>query len=371
MVADPVVSLTQQLVNIDTVNPPGNEADAVRLLAPILKAAGFSIKEYEYGPNRLSLVAHKGRTDRPSIILSGHLDTVPFGSQPWTNPPLEGGILGDRLYGRGAADMKGGVAVLVTAAVEFSNRVMDTPVTLILSADEEIGCSGVARLVKDGVLPEAYCVLVAEPTSNMPCLGHKGILWLKALFHGKTAHAAFPDLGDNALVKAAQAVIALNGSVFNGKSHPVMGEATLVTSRFFSGDNYNSVPDLAEVGIDIRSTVNWSHSAMLKTIDQLLAPLAPEIEVLFDLLPIWTEPANEVVAAVFGACETVRGELVHPRIVTFYTDGGVLGPGLGDVPTIVLGPGNPGMAHKVNEYVPVKELTEGVQIYLKILSSLC
>lgn len=372
MVTDPVVSLTQQLVNIDTVNPPGNEADAVRLVAPILSAAGFQVRQYDYGPNRRSLVAHKGRTDRPSILLSGHLDTVPFGSQDWTNPPLDAVLRGDRLYGRGTADMKGGVAVLVTAAVEFSSRIVETPVTVVLSADEEIGCSGVARLVQDGVIPEARCVLVAEPTSNEPCLGHKGILWLKALFHGKTAHAAFPDLGDNALVKAAQAVVALNDSVFAGKTHPVMGEATLVTSRFFSGDNYNSVPDLAEVGIDIRSTVNWSHSAMLKTVDRLLAPFGPEIEVLFDLLPIWTEPGSAVVDKVLGACEAVRGERQqHPRIVTFYTDGGVLGPALGDVPTFVLGPGDSGMAHKVDEYVRVKELIEGVEIYLEILSRLC
>jgi succinyl-diaminopimelate desuccinylase len=371
MVTDPVVTLTQQLVSIDTVNPPGNEADAVRLVAPLLMAAGFQVKQYEYGPNRQSLVAHKGRTDRPSIVLSGHLDTVPFGSQSWTNPPLEGVLLNDRLYGRGAADMKGGVAVLVTAAVEFSNRIVDTPVTLVLSADEEIGCSGAAQLIRDGVIPEAYCVLVAEPTSNVPCLGHKGVLWLKALFHGKTAHAAFPDLGDNALVKAARAVVALNGSVLSGKPHPVMGEATLVTSRFFSGNNYNSVPDLAEVGIDIRSTVNWSHSAILKTIDHLLVPLDPEIEVLYDLLPIWTEPGSAAVEAVFGACEAVGGERPHPRIVTFYTDGGVLGPGLGGVPTLILGPGDSGMAHRVDEYVRVKELTEGVEMYLEILSRLC
>lgn len=371
MTPDPVVLLTQQLVKIDTVNPPGNEADAVRLVAPILTAAGFKVQEFDYGPNRLSMVAHKGRTDRPSILLSGHLDTVPFGSQAWTNPPLDGVLLGEKLYGRGAADMKGGVAVLVTAAVEFSKRIVETPVTLVLSADEEIGCSGVAKLMKDGLIPEAQCVLVAEPTSNMACLGHKGILWLKALFHGKTAHAAFPDLGDNAMIKAAQAVIALNASVFNGRSHPVMGEATLVTSRFFSGDNYNSVPDLAEVGIDIRSTVNWSHSAMQETIDHLLTPFDAEFEVLFDLLPIWTEPGSEIVDAVFAACAAVRGEEQHPRIVTFYTDGGILGPGLGDVPTIILGPGDSGMAHRVDEYVRVKELTEGVEIYLEILSRLC
>lgn len=366
-----VVALTQELVRVDTVNPPGNEAEAVRIVAPILMHAGFTVKEHEYGPGRKSLVAHIGRTDNPSVLLSGHLDTVPFGAQPWKTSPLEGRLVEDRLYGRGAADMKGGVAVLVTAAAEFSRHVSDTPITLVLSADEEIGCGGVTRLIHDGILPPVQCVLVAEPTGNIPCLGHKGILWLKTLFHGKTAHAAFPDLGDNALLRAARGVVALNSDIFTGNAHRVMGEATLVTSRFFSGDNYNSVPDLAEVGIDIRSTVNWSHSGMLKTIEKILSPLEPEIEVIFDLPPLWTQPENELVRVIFSSCDRIRGEKHFPRIVTFYTDGGVLGPGLGNAPVVILGPGDAGMAHQVDEYVRVEDLCQGVDIYREILSRLC
>ncbi|MGW8194137.1 MAG: M20 family metallopeptidase [Desulforhopalus sp.] len=366
-----VVALTQDLVRVDTVNPPGNEAGAVRIIAPILHGAGFTVKEHGYGLNRQSLVAHFGGSDRPSILLSGHLDTVPFGAQPWKNPPLAGELVGNRLYGRGSADMKGGVAVLVTAAVEFSARVTDTPITVVLSADEEIGCSGAAQLITDGAIPPASCVLVAEPTGNIPCLGHKGILWLKITMHGKTAHAAFPELGDNALVKAARAVVALNGDIFAGNAHPVMGEASLVTSRLFSGDNYNSVPDLAEIGIDIRSTVNWSHAVMLNDIEKLLAVQQAEVEVLYDLPPLWTNPDNELVREIFESCDAVRGKKHLPRIVTFYTDGGLLGPGLGDIPVVVLGPGESGMAHQVDEYVRVEDLHQSVDIYLEILSRLC
>ena len=366
-----VLSLAQKLIQTDTVNPPGNEADAVRILAPLLQQAGFTTKEYNHGPNRSSLVAHKGRTDQPSVLLSGHLDTVPFGAQPWTMPPLAASVVDGKLYGRGAADMKGGVAALVAAAIHSASSVKGSPLTLVLSADEEIGCAGAARLIKDGVLPKARCILVAEPTGNIPCLGHKGVFWLKASFHGKTAHAAFPDLGESALLKAAKAVVALNGEIITGKSHGVMGDSTLVTSRFFSGDNYNSVPDLAEVGIDIRSTVNWSHDAILHSIKELLAPLRPEFEVIFDLPPLWTDPHIDVVKEIFSCCNFVRRQQHSPRIVTFYTDGGILGPGLGDAPVVVLGPGESGMAHQVDEYVHVEELQEGVDIYLEILSRLC
>ena len=168
------------------------------------------------------------------------------------------------------------------------------------------------------MLPKARCILVAEPTGNIPMLGHKGVFWLKTLFHGKTAHAAFPELGDNALLKAAKAVVAVNENIVRGRKHAVMGEATLVTSRFFSGDNYNSVPDLAEVGTDIRSTVNWSHAEILQKLQGLLAPLDPEFQVLFDLPPLWTPPDTAIIKEIFAACDTIRGQTHPPAIVTFY-----------------------------------------------------
>lgn len=365
------LSIAKKLVAIDTVNPPGNEKDAVRVLAPLLQDAGFSLKEYDYGPNRSSLVAHMGRTDQPSVILSGHLDTVPFGSQPWSVPPLSGSVIDDRLYGRGSTDMKGGVAVLTAAAVHLASRLNSSPLTLVFSSDEEIGCGGIRKLIGDRVLPKAHCVLVAEPTGNVPCLGHKGVLWLKTIFHGTTAHAAFPHLGDNALLKASHAIVALNDNIVSGNPHPVMGDSTLVTSRCFSGDNYNSIPDLAEVGIDIRSTANWSHDAIISKIETLLSQLQPEINTVFDLPPLWTSPEAGVVKEIFNCCNLVCSKQHTPQIVTFYTDGGLLGPGLDDTPVIILGPGESGMAHQVDEYVQIADLNKGVDIYLEILSRLC
>ncbi|MBM9512040.1 M20 family metallopeptidase [Desulfogranum marinum] len=364
-------SLAQNLVRINTVNPPGNETDAVRVLAPLLKEAGFSIKEYQYGPNRSSLVAHRGRLNQPAVILSGHLDTVPFGAQPWKRPPQSGEVHDNKLYGRGSADMKGGVAVLVAAAIHFAAKVTDIPITLILSANEEIGCGGVSRLIQEQVLPQARCVLVAEPTGNVPCLGHKGVLWVKATFHGTTAHAAFPHLGDNALLKAAQAVVTLNNGIVSGYSHPAMGEPTLVTSKLASGDNYNSVPDRAELGIDSRSTIALPNDAILSKIKTLLAHLDAELETIFNLPPLWTDPELDIVKSVIDCCDLIRGCRHESHIAPFYTDGGLLGPGLGGVPVIILGPGESGMAHQVNEHVAIADLREGLDIYLEILSRLC
>jgi len=365
------LSLAEQLIRTNTVNPPGNETAAVKIVAPLLQDAGFTLREIPYQPGRSSLIAHIGPEDVPPVVLSGHLDTVPLGAKPWSVPPFSGTVIDGKLFGRGAADMKSGVAVLVAAAIQQAPHISRTPLTVVLSSDEEVGCAGVAKIVADGELPPAACILVAEPTGNRPRLGHKGVFWLKLLFNGKTAHAAFPELGDNALAKAAEAVVRLNKNIRLGTPHPIMGHATLVTSRLHAGDNYNSVPDLAELGLDIRSTVNLANSEILKYIQQQLDDLAPDYEIMYDLPPIWTAPEHHIVQTVFERCNAVRKTTHQPEIVTFYTDGGILGPGLGNAPVIILGPGDSGMAHKVDEHIDVEDLREGVDIYLDLLSRLC
>jgi succinyl-diaminopimelate desuccinylase len=266
--------------------------------------------------------------------------------------------------------MKGGVAALVAAAAHFASRNPDAPISVVLSANEEIGCDGVKKLLDGDCLERPRCILVAEPTANVPCLGHKGVFWLKVVFHGKTAHAAFPSLGENALVKAAKAVVDLNNDIPRAAPHPVMGELTLVTSRFLSGDNYNSVPDHAEIGIDIRSTVNKSNKAIYRDVQSILAPYKSEIEIIFDLPPLWTEPEADTIPEIFSCCDNIRRQKHPHQVITFYTDGGILGPGL-NAPVVILGPGDPDMAHTVDESINISDLDEGVDIYLEILSQLC
>ena len=113
------VTLTQELVRVDTTNPPGNESTIISRLEPVLRGAGFEtqVVPYHDGPNRSQLVARlRGSGDRAGLLFSGHVDVVPTGGVPWTVAPFSGEVREDRLYGRGACDMKGGVAALVTAA---------------------------------------------------------------------------------------------------------------------------------------------------------------------------------------------------------------------------------------------------------------
>lgn len=366
------VSLTRELVRMNTVNPPGQEEQAILLLKARLESAGFRIRTCAFAPGRTSLVARIGGDDRDGLCLTGHLDTVPLGKKEWAMDPFGGEIRDGKLWGRGSADMKSGVAALVVAACSMAKARTDTRHTgpaleIVLTASEENGCLGAKDLAEHRLLGRCGAVVVAEPTSNRPLLGHRGVLWLEATFSGKAAHAAFPHLGDNALIKAARAALAVDGSLFSSRPHPIMGSPTVNMGRLTAGDNYNSVPDRAVLGMDIRSTSEWPHAAIREQVQETLARFAPQIRTLADLPPLWSEPDTPWLTRVFDLIQTRTGTRPEPGIISFYTDGGVLAPAYGNVPTIILGPGDPAQAHQVDEYVTVADIDNATTLYTELI----
>ena len=271
------VALTQSLVRIDTVNPPGLEERCVGLLAGLLSDAGFACRTHEFAPHRTSLVARIGGRPgatgaRAPLCFTGHVDVVPLGRAAWQHDPFGAAIVDGRLYGRGSSDMKSGVAAFVAAAIARADRLReqadDGPgLSLIITAGEETGCEGAFAMAASAqgreLLGTAGALVVAEPTSNAPLLGHKGAFWLSARALGTTAHGSMPERGDNAIYKIARAALALEGFEFETGAHPLMGAPTLNVGSVSGGLNINSVPDAAELGIDIRSVAGQSHEKAL------------------------------------------------------------------------------------------------------------
>src|SRR5437764_5131343 len=258
------IDLAAELIRFDTINPPGQEAACGDHHARPLSAAGFQCETVPLDEDRPNLVARiAGTGDKPPIAFTGHTDTVPLGAQTWTVAP-HGRIVKDgRLWGRGASDMKSGVAAFVTAAVEHAARLEGTPgVVLYITAGEETGSEGAFALARRGLRGQAGALVVAEPTTNRPLCGHKGALWLKATMRGVTAHGSMPDQGVNAVYAAARAVGRLEAFDFNVARHPVMGAPTLNVGTLHGGINVNSVPDWAEIGIDIRTIPGMRHAQL-------------------------------------------------------------------------------------------------------------
>ena len=366
------IALTRSLLRFDTVNPPGRERDCAHLVGAMLQEWGFKVAYHEYEDTRTSVIARAGGADsKPPLCLTGHLDVVPLGSRKWTKDPFSGEADGDRLYGRGSSDMKAGLAAMLLAARSVAKKLSGTPgVVLVLTAAEEGGCIGSQHLARTQLLGKAGAIIVGEPTSNYPYVGHKGSLKFYARFRGVSAHASMPDLGVNAIYKAARAVAKLEAFDFGQPAHPVMGRPTMNVGTFAGGEGVNMVPDSASVGVDIRTVPGMDHAALRAKLQALLGSEA-EIEVFSDMNAVWTEPGQDWVQRVFEITGRMLGVKPEPRAQTYNTDAGNLLKVYKGAPTVVLGPGEPQQAHQTDEWCSMERIRQSVAIYEALIRDWC
>jgi succinyl-diaminopimelate desuccinylase len=353
--------LAHELVRIDTINPPGREEPAADLLAARLSAAGLDVARHEHAAGRVSLVARwPGRDDRPSLCLTGHLDTVPLGGAPWSREPF-GELRDGRLYGRGASDMKGGVAAIVVAAERVAAAGQgEAGLELVLCAGEETGCEGALALASSGGLGRCGAVLVAEPTGGVPHVAHKGVLWARASASGSAAHGSAPQLGINAIYPLARAVAAIAEVQLDAPPHPVLGEPTLNIGTISGGVGINVVPDRASAGIDVRTVPGLASADVL---DRLRAAAGPEVEIeaLLDLPPVVTDPGDPWVRSL--------GELGGG--LAYFTDAAALTPAYGGPPTVIWGPGEAAQAHQTDEWAETAKIDDAADAFTAVARRWC
>jgi succinyl-diaminopimelate desuccinylase len=362
------VALTRDLLRFDTINPPGLEHDCAHMAAGLLQDAGFSVEFFEYEKDRTSVVARAGgKAGKDPLCLTGHLDVVPLGTRKWSKDPFSGEADGDKLYGRGSSDMKAGVAAMVVAALSFSRKLNNTPgLVLVLTAAEENGCIGSRHLAAlPKLMGKAGAIVVGEPTSNYPMVGHKGSIKFHATFNGVSAHGSMPQLGVNAIYKAAKAIAKLEEFQFGVPEHPVMGLPTMNVGTVEGGSGVNLVPDLAKIGVDIRTVPGVNHEELILKLEKILN--AAELEVFADSQAVWTEPQEAWVQRVFEICKPILKEAPVARTMPYMTDAANLRKAYDNAPTLVLGPGEAAMAHQTDEYCNMERIRQSVQIYEEII----
>ena len=371
-IPDPI-SLTQELIRFNTINPPGNEDQVCEYLAKLLESAGYECHKIEFAPHRMSLVAKIGScsSDKPSICFTGHVDVVPLGARTWKHEPFAGVIEGGKLYGRGSSDMKSGVAAFVVAAMKMANAAKQgAGVTLIITAGEETGCEGAFHLAASqeilDFLGPAGCFIVAEPTANEPLLGHKGAYWLRASTDGVTAHGSMLERGDNAFYKLAKAALTLEKFEFDTPAHELMGQGTLNVGTAKSGININSVPDAAEMTLDIRTVAGQSHPHIYGCLCKALGPTV-RLDTIIDIEGVFTPATDPWMASVFDFCEKTNGVRPVEKTVSYFTDASALKPAIGNPPTVILGPGQPEMAHQTDEFCYVDKITDATQLFADLI----
>lgn len=364
------LELAQELIRLPSSPESGGQPRVAELLADRLGGAGFEVTVAAYADDHRNVVARWGDPDKPAVVLSGHLDTVTVVEEDWSVDPYGGDIVGGRLYGRGAADMKAGVAALVRAAEEYVSAPPPdaVPVVLVLTAQEEIGCIGASALTRQPeLLPESRFLLIAEPTANQPVHGHRGAVWLNLVAQGRSCHGSTPHLGENAIEKLMDALdLVRQWAADNVASHEVLGQRTLNIGLVRGGVLRNIVPDAAVAELDFRTPLEQDTVALLDALAAVVEPRAT-VERVLSLPPVYTAPGDPWVKLVHRVAGRYMSLPDGPAVARFFTDASVLTRALGDVPTVICGPGSPDQAHVVDEWCPAEEVSVATAIYSDLL----
>lgn len=370
------VELLRQMIRIKTVNAPGDEKPLADFLAAEMAAAGVPVEVVDLGDNRANVVAKiRGAGRRGALLLNGHLDTVPPGDVAWTRGPYSGDVIDGRIYGRGSADMKGGVAGMIAAAkaIKASGLPLEGDLIFAGTAGEEVDSVGAIHFLKTGGLNDVGAIIIGEPSSCGINIAEKGALWVEITTRGKTAHGAFPDRGVNAIVHMNAVIAQLLDHAFTYQENVLLGHPTVNVATIHGGVKTNVVPDRCSVTVDLRTVPGMAHDDLVRDLDVMLATLTKKIDgfqaslrVLNNRPPVETDASHPFVVMAQAVAAEELGRQLDPKGVNFYTDAAVFLPAT-RLPAIFFGPGDAEMAHQPDEHVSIDSLMEATHFYAAMI----
>ncbi|MHA2398073.1 MAG: M20 family metallopeptidase [Promethearchaeota archaeon] len=352
------------LVRLPSENPPGGTKDIVRylMLEVFREEEGFRNEVVIHKKNGLDLHNFITRigTGKNKIIISGHLDVVPAGDQSkWIYPPFSATIINGRLYGRGSADMKGGLTSIIgvmKTLKENKEFLRESELIFVGTADEESGMSGSFTLTTNGIMENAKLLIIAEPTNLKIGIAEKGAIWVSLKIYGKAAHGSTPEEGANAIEGGLMLIPKLQNCL-DSKKNPILGTSTLNIGKFQGGTKINVVPDYAEMELDYRVIPEQSPEAL---INKLKAIKLDPFQLEFDLknnLPALQTNSNHSFIKNLRSIE--NAELTG---LSYATDAAKFISPDNPIPFVIYGPGNPSEAHKINESIPIHQIFKATEI---------
>ncbi len=373
-----VEALVRQLVSIESVNPdlvPGGagEGAIAHFVADWLQKAGFEVTLEEPIAGRPSVVGvARGSGGGRSLLLNAHLDTVGVAGM---EHPYEPRVEGNRLYGRGAYDMKGGLAAILLAAKRARQQRLRGDLIVTAVADEEYASIGTTSVVKRW---RADAAIVTEATALDLCLAHKGFAWLEIEVTGRAAHGSRPDQGLDAIVKMGKILTGLEtlGHELQGRpGHPLLGHGSIHASLISGGQELSSYPERCLLSVERRTlpgeTAEQVEAELRSMIDHL-AEQDPALHAVVrtTLVRDAFEVAAEapIVQAVRSAAHMVLGR--DPAIIgqAWWMDSAILAAN--GIPTIIFGPGGAG-AHATVEWVNLDEVAQCVEVLVQVATRFC
>ena len=377
-------SLIEKLISFDSTSYRSNLNLIYYIRDYLAEYKIDSVLVFNDEKTKANLYATIGPQDKAGVMLSGHTDVVPVKGQNWSSDPFIVEEKEGALYGRGTADMKSFIAIVLAYVPQMVEAKLKTPVHLAFSYDEEIGCVGVRRLLdmmQDMPIKPAMCV-VGEPTSMQVVNAHKGKLAQLVRITGLEAHSSLPHIGVNAVDYAAELIVFIRKLAKDIKQDGPYEEGfevthtTIHTGIINGGVALNIVPNLCELKFEIRNIPKQDPEPILQQIiEYAKTKLEPEMKAIdgncgfeFEQLSgypgMFTAPNEDVVNFVKTLTD-VEGI----KKVSFGTEGGLFTQQLG-IPTVVCGPGNIEQAHKPDEFIHLKQIEQMEQFMLRLLTAL-
>ncbi|MDE1861254.1 MAG: M20 family metallopeptidase [Candidatus Micrarchaeota archaeon] len=349
-----VIRLTADLVSIKSDGLKDGEKEVAKYIHDYIRDSGFKSELIEFAKNRCNVVAEIGRGE--GLMLNGHMDTVPLGdTSKWKYQ--HGKVVNGRLYGRGASDMKGGIAVILAALRDLKMQRPKRRLLLAFVADEELSLAGSTYLLKNRkkLFNKVRYGIITEPTDLHIDLAQKGAMDIKLSVKGRSAHSSRPQLGRNAIVDMSRAVLAID-SLSRGLKvrDSMLGRGSLSVGRISGGLATNIVPDRCEITFDRRLVPGEDLQGAISQIRRALDPLHIDyrLEVLFGKMPYKLPTSSYIARLVRSATGCGFG------ISTGYTEAELYNSMAG-IDCLIFGPGTKRSIHEPNEYISTASLLKG------------
>jgi acetylornithine deacetylase len=375
--ADTLVALLSELIAIDSVNPslvPGGagEGEIVAWIAAWAREAGLEVEVLEATPGRPSaLVSARGSGAGSTLLLCGHVDTVGFEGMA---RPLEPHVEGDRMYGRGAYDMKGGLAAALVACRDAATLGLAGDVVVAAVADEEHASLGVQEVVG---MTSADAAIVTEPTELELVVAHKGFVWSEIEITGRAAHGSRPHLGVDAIVKAGPVLTAIGelDEALGDREHALLGRPSVHASRIDGGTEMSSYPAGCVIGLEHRTLPGQSVGDVEAELAERLDSCRredPALEVTARTLlvrePFEMDAGAELVRTLEDITGQVLGEPARVGGASFWADSAFIASA--GIPTVLFGPVGDG-AHAQEEWVSVSSCERVARTLASVATRIC
>ncbi|MFX0123138.1 MAG: M20 family metallopeptidase [Candidatus Hodarchaeota archaeon] len=367
--------ILKALIGLNSENPPGNTQLIIEWIQNWAKTHKIQFKTQWYEKDQANIILTVGKASK-SIVLCGHLDTVPIGDiDNWNYDPLGAEEHQGYIYGRGSADMKGGVSACLGALKSLNESIgtidnLDYKIVFIGTSDEEVGLGGAEAVMKLGTMDNVKFLIVAEPTALKVGIAEKGVLWFKIQSYGKAAHGSTPEKGINAIEELTQLFPILHKHL-PMVTHPILGQSTLNIGKFKGGKSANVVPEKAEVHCDYRLVPPFFPENYAKNLTKIIqnhsktSHASFETEINQIMQPVSNSPENEFIQQLMKESNNKK-----PIGLNYGTDAAVLvTQAPNPVPFAIFGPGDPKAIHCANERVSIAEVLEVELVMTKFLEN--